>query len=44
LRYLFSALHEPVILELVQKVLAGDNNGGPLDKLAFGVVGDLMDA
>lgn len=33
-----------MILELVQKVLADDNNGEPLDKLAFGVVGDLADA
>jgi len=33
-----------VILELVQKVLADDNSGEPLDKLAFGIVGDLADA
>ncbi len=33
-----------MILELVQKVLADDNSGEPLDKLAFGVVGDLADA
>ncbi|KAI0277890.1 karyopherin Kap95 [Russula aff. rugulosa BPL654] len=38
------APHAPVILELVQKVLADDNNGEPLDKLAFGVIGDLADA
>ena len=37
-------LHAPAILELVQKVLTDDNNGEPLDKLAFGVVGDLADA
>ena len=36
--------HAPVILELVQKVLADDNSGEPLDKLAFGVIGDLADA
>ena len=33
-----------MILELVQKVLADDNSGEPLDKLAFGIVGDLADA
>jgi hypothetical protein len=33
-----------VILELAQKVLADDNSGEPLDKLAFGVIGDLADA
>jgi hypothetical protein len=33
-----------VILELVQKVLADENSGEPLDKLAFGIVGDLADA
>jgi hypothetical protein len=33
-----------VILELVQKVLTDDNSGEPLDKLAFGVIGDLADA
>jgi importin subunit beta-1 len=33
-----------VILELVQKVLADENSGEPLDKLAFGVIGDLADA
>ena len=38
------APHASVILELVQKVLADDNNGEPLDKLAFGVIGDLADA
>jgi importin subunit beta-1 len=36
--------HAPAILELVQKVLADDNSGEPLDKLAFGVIGDLADA
>jgi importin subunit beta-1 len=36
--------HAPVILELVQKVLVDDNSGEPLDKLAFGVIGDLADA
>lgn len=36
--------HAPVILELVQKVLTDDNSGEPLDKLAFGVIGDLADA
>jgi len=36
--------HAPAILELVQKVLTDDNSGEPLDKLAFGVVGDLADA
>jgi hypothetical protein len=36
--------HAPVILELVQKVLADENSGEPLDKLAFGVIGDLADA
>ncbi|KAH9990849.1 karyopherin Kap95 [Russula vinacea] len=36
--------HAGVILELVQKVLADDNSGEPLDKLAFGVIGDLADA
>jgi importin subunit beta-1 len=35
--------HAPAILELVQKVLADDNSGEPLDKLAFGVIGDLGD-
>jgi hypothetical protein len=34
----------PAILELVQKVLADDNSGEPLDKLAYGVIGDLADA
>ena len=38
------APHAPVVLELVQKVLADDNSGEPLDKLAFGVIGDLADA
>jgi len=28
----------------VQKVLADDNSGEPLDKLAYGVIGDLADA
>jgi len=36
--------HALVIIELVQKVLADDNSGEPLDKLAFGVIGDLADA
>ena len=36
--------HAAVVLELVQKVLADDNSGEPLDKLAFGVIGDLADA
>jgi len=36
--------HAPAILELVQKVLTDDNSGEPLDKLAFGVIGDLADA
>ena len=36
--------HVPASLELVQKVLADDNSGEPLDKLAFGVIGDLADA
>lgn len=38
------APHATVVLELVQKVLADDNSGEPLDKLAFGVIGDLADA
>jgi importin subunit beta-1 len=38
------ATHAPAILELVQKVLADDNSGEPLDKLAYGVIGDLADA
>ena len=36
--------HAPAIFELVQKVLADDNSGEPLDKLAYGVIGDLADA
>ena len=36
--------HAPAILELAQKVLADDNSGEPLDKLAYGVIGDLADA
>ena len=28
----------------MQKVLADDNSGEPLDKLAYGVIGDLADA
>ncbi len=36
--------HAPAILELAQKVLGDDNSGEPLDKLAYGVIGDLADA
>ena len=36
--------HVTAIFELVQKVLADDNSGEPLDKLAYGVIGDLADA
>jgi importin subunit beta-1 len=36
--------HASSILELAQKVLTDDNSGEPLDKLAFGVIGDLADA
>ncbi|KAI0270716.1 karyopherin Kap95 [Gloeopeniophorella convolvens] len=36
--------HAPAILELVQKVLADENSGEPLDKLAYGAIGDLADA
>lgn len=28
----------------MQKVLADDNSGEPLDKLAYGLIGDLADA
>ena len=38
------ASHAPAILELAQKVLSDDNSGEPLDKLAYGVIGDLADA
>jgi len=38
------ATHAPAILELVQKVLSDDNSGESLDKLAYGVIGDLADA
>ena len=36
--------HVNSVFELVQKVLADDNSGEPLDKLAYGVIGDLADA
>ncbi|KAI0314478.1 karyopherin Kap95 [Amylostereum chailletii] len=37
--------YAPAILDLVREVFADDNGGGEnLDKLAFGVIGDLADA
>ncbi|KAI0060137.1 karyopherin Kap95 [Artomyces pyxidatus] len=36
--------HAQAILDLVQQVLADDNSGEALDKLAYGVIGDLAEA